>query len=820
VRVPLSWLRDFVDVDLDVDALAELITVSITEVDAIERPSAGVRGVVVAEVRSVARIEGSDKLHHVEAFDGSETLDVVCGASNYAVGDRVAWAKPGAELPTPGGEPFAIGRKKLFGVESNGMLASARELGVGEDHKGIWVLDRDAPLGVPVDQLLDLDDPVLVLEVTPDRGYALSLHGLARDLAALTGARMRVPDLADSTAHRPPPFDDAADEVPVTIADPDRCRRFDARVIRGVSVGPSPAWLQRRLAAAGMRPVSNLVDATNAAMLETGNPIHAYDLALLAGPAIEVRTARPDERLRTLDGVDRTLTTDDLVICDAEGPVALAGVMGGEHSEINDATTDVLLEVASFSARTVLRTARRHGLRTEGAKRWERHVPPESAPVAAARCAELILATAGGRVVGGRDHYPNPPHRERITLRPARANAHLGLDLPADQQVALLEAIGCRTEPEGDAVAVAAPAYRPDLRLEVDLYEEIARLHGYDRVPEQVPSTGQVGRRTPEHAARIAVRRALAGGGWTEVMPFPFIGEGDLDALGLPPDDRRRHPVALVNPLSKEESALRTTMLPGLLRVIRHNVNRQVPDVAVFEVGHVVLEPAEGEEGAAVGPAEEHLTLPAEPLVLGLAATGALEPPRHDRPRRVADLYDLLGAAELVRRVLGAGTLVATPTAEAPFHPGRAARVRVDGVDVGVVGELHPRVAQAFEVPPRTLAGELRLESLLAGGIRFRAAAVPSPIPAVSIDVAVIVELATPALAVEAAIASAVGDRLAALRLFDIFTGPQIGEGRKSLAYALELRDAERQLTDADAAEAIAAIEATVADVLGGRLRR
>lgn len=835
MRVPLSWLREFVDLPQSPEDLAEEITLGITEVEAIERPSAGVRGVVVAEVQAVARIEGSDKLHHVVAFDGQEALEVVCGASNYAAGDRVAWAKPGSRLPGPDpAHPFEIGRKKLFGVTSNGMLASARELGVGEDHRGIWVLEADAPLGSPVDEWLDLDDAVLVLEVTPDRGYALSLHGLARDLAALTGAEARVPDLDDTAAFAPPPWVDAADAVPVTIDDAERCRRFDARVLRGVRVGPSPALLQRRLAAAGMRPVSNLVDATNATMLETGNPIHAYDLGLLAGPAIAVRTARPGERLRTLDGVDRALDPDDLLICDASGPVALAGVMGGEATEINDATTDVLLEVASFSTRTVLRSALRHGLRTEGAKRWERQVPPESAPVAAARCAALMVEAAGGRVVGGSDTYPGRADRPTVVLRPERANAHLGLALTPGEQAALLTAIGCAAEADGTFYAVTPPAYRPDLRVEADLYEEIARLHGYDRIPERVPSSGQVGHRTPAHRARTAVRSVLAGGGWTEVMPFPFVADADLDALALAPDDRRRRTVALVNPLSKEEAVMRTTLLPGLLRVLRHNANRQVGDVAVFEIGQVFLEPTADEPGAPAGPGGEvpdgpagrdgevpgGPRLPAEPLHLGLVASGAFSPARHDRPARAADVHDLLGAVELVREVLGADDLVVTATAEAPFHPGRAARIAVGGVDVGAVGELHPRVIAAFDLPPRTLAGELRLDGLLAGGVRHRPAVVPPAVPGINVDVAVVAPASTPAAAVEAAVRAGAGDRLRTLRLFDVFTGPQIGEGNRSLAYALELTDPERQLTDADANAVIDAVEAAVATAFDGRLRR
>ncbi len=823
MRVPLSWLRDFVDVDASAEELAEIITLGITEVEEIERPSAGVRGVVVAEVQHVERIEGSDKLHHVRAFDGTETLDVVCGASNYEVGDRVAWAKPGSVLPGPTpDQPFEIGRRKIFGVQSNGMLASVRELGVGEDHRGIWVLDRDAPLGADVSEWLDLDDPVLVLEVTPDRGYALSLHGLARDLAALTGARLRVPDLDEVAAADPPPAGDPTQAVPVTIADPDRCRRFDARVVRGVKVGPSPAWLQRRLSAAGMRPVSNLVDATNAVMLETGNPTHAYDLALLAGPAIEVRTARPGERLRTLDGVDRELDPDDLLICDAERPIGLAGVMGGEDTEINDATTDVLLETASFSARTVLRTARRHGLRSESARRFERQVPPETVAVAAARGEELLLATAGGEVVARVDEHPTRTERPTIRLRTARANAHLGLDLDDAEQARLLDSIGCRTTPAEDGLDVRPPAYRPDLQIEADLHEELARLHGYDRVPVRVPSTGQVGRRSPEHAARNVLRRALAGGGWTEVMPFPFIADADVEALGLADDDRRRQTVALVNPLSKEEAVMRTTLLPGLLRVVRHNANRQVPDVALFEVGNVFLAPTPDDPGADPGPTPDgvELALPAEPLHLGLAAAGAFEGTRHDRPARPADIYDLLGAIELVRSALGAGELTVTATSEAPFHPGRAARIAIDGIDLGAVGELHPRVVKAFELPERTLAGELRLAPLLEGGVRYRTALVPPSFPGIRVDVAVVARADVPAAEVEAAIREGAGERLHGLRLFDVYTGPQVGEGNRSLAYALELWDLSRQLTDADAGEIIDAVERAVGERFGGRLRR
>ncbi|MPZ73184.1 MAG: phenylalanine--tRNA ligase subunit beta [Nitriliruptorales bacterium] len=806
MRVPLSWLREFVDPGLEPGALADLLTVGGLAVESVDCPTGGTRGVVVAEVIDVARIEGTDKLHLVHVSDGTAEHEIVCGASNYGPGDRVPAALPGAVLQGN----VQIGRKKFrSGLVSNGMLASPRELGVGDDHAGIWVLDPDAPVGDDLTQWLGLDDVVLELEVTPDRGYGLSMLGVARDVAALTGAELRVP-------HPVAPTGDPG--VPVTIEDADRCRRFDGRTIRGVRVGPSPAWLQRRLAAAGMRPLSNIVDATNHAMLEIGNPIHAYDLALLAGPSIVVRVARLGETLRTLDGVDRALDPDDLLICDADGPIALAGVMGGEHTEINDHTDAVFLEVANFSSRTVLRTARRHQLLTEGSKRWEKTVPPESAPLAATRCVELILATAGGRLVGGRDTYPNPPERPVIRLRMGRTRSTLGVDVGDDRQRELLERIDCEVTGEPSELRVVPPAWRPDLQIEVDLYEEIARLHGYDRIPETVPSSGQVGGRDPGGEATRAVRRSLAAAGWSEALTLPFAPEDDVEALLLPQDDPRRSQISLVNPLSKEESVLRTTLLPGLLRAVRRNVNRQVPDVSLFEVGRAFLPPTDEEPGAPGGPGG--VALPAEPLLLAFAACGNFEPPRHDRPGRMADVYDLLGGVTVICRALGIVPPGVTAANDPPYHPGRAARLHRDGQILGVVGELHPRVVATLGLPERTLAGELRLGPLVAGGRRAATAAQPSPLPGVRFDVAVIVETTVPAADVERAVRAGAGENLSACRLFDVFSGSQVGEGNKSLAYALALDDPARQLNDADVTAAIERIEQAVVEQVSGRLRR
>lgn len=816
MRVPLSWLSEYVTLHHTPEELADVLTVGGLKVEAIHRPSTGTRGVVVAEVHSMRPVPGSDRLTLVEAFDGQRSWEIVCGASNFAVGDRVPAALPGATLP--GGEgapPVQIGVKRLRGVTSNGMLASARELGVGEDHREIWVLDPNAPVGADLTEWLGLDDAVLELEVNPDRGYALSIIGVARDVAALTGADLRLP--SDEFGPLPEaPSDD--DLVPVVIADASRCHRFTATEIRGVRLGRSPSWLQRRLASAGMRPLSNVVDATNYAMLETGHPTHAYDRALVAGPLLEVRDARPGEVMVTLDGVARRLDPDDLIIADAEGPVGLAGVMGAERTEVHVGTTDLILEVASFDAASVLRTARRHKLFTEASTRFEKVVPDQTVAYGAARCTALLRDLSGGTPIGRRDAYPAPRPRPSIGLRPERARRILGTDLDDARQAELLTSIACAVTTAEGGLAVTPPAYRPDLRIEEDLYEEIARLHGYGEIPQTVPSTGLVGGRPPAHRGRLAVRGALAGAGWTEVLTFPFIADDDLAALGLEAHDPRLRTIPLVNPLSKEESVLRTSLLPGLFRVVRHNVNRQNADLSLFEVGHVFVPPTADEPGAGGDP--EGVPLPAEPLLLGLIACGAFEAQRWDQPARAADLADLLGAVDTARVAVGLPGLQPVPTTERPYHPGRAARLLLGGADVGVVGELHPKVVAAFELPERTLAGELRLDRMVAPGVLLPTGTPPSPLPSLRFDVAVLVDQSVPAARVEAAVREAAGERLTSITLFDVFQGEQVGEGRKNLAYRLRLDDPERQLTDADAHEVIEAIAAAVVERTGGTLRR
>ena len=805
MRVPVSWLYEYIELTLTAEELADVLTIGGLEVEAVERPSAGARGLTVVEVEAVEAVPKSDKLSLVHATDGERSWEIVCGADNFAVGDRVPAALPGSTLP--GG--FEIGAKKLMGVTSNGMLASARELGVGEDHSGIWLLGPEAPVGADVATWLDLDEAVVDIDLTPDRGYGASIWGLARDLAALTGAELNIPELAGN------PGGEAG--VSVTIEEDSGCRRWDGRSIADVSIGVSPPLIQKRLNLAGMRPISNVVDATNYAMLETGYPVHAYDRALLDGD-ITVRRAEQGEPLSTLDGTERVLDAEDVVIADSSGAIGLAGVMGGAATEINPSTTDLYVEVAAWNPVAVLRTGRRHRLFTEAKQRFERTVSAQWLPVGASRVSDLITAWAGGTVTGGEDIHPIPDVRPVIRLRPARVRSLLGVDIDADAQAELLSSIGCSVTPGGeDERGVKPPPYRPDLLIEEDLTEEIARLYGYDNIEPTVPSTGRSGRRSVADLAVLAIRRALAGGGWTEVLQYPFIADSDLADLGLDENDPRRQTIKLVNPLSKEESVLRTTLLPGLLGTVRRNVNRQSGDLALFETGHVFVPPSQDRPALDAGTDDVHL--PAEPDHLGLIACGAFERRRHDSPARQVEFADVLGAIEVVRRAVSAADLRVERTTDMPFHPGRAATVWFGDTRVGVVGELHPRVCSAFDVPARTIAAELELDVIAAPGIGRSDATMPSPLPGLRFDVAAMVDDAMSHATVADVIGEAAGDRLTSIELFDVFRGEQLGEGRKSLAFSLVLDDPDAQLTDVEEAAAIERIAQAVAGI-GGQLRR
>jgi phenylalanyl-tRNA synthetase beta chain len=701
------------------------------------------------------------------------------------------------------------------------MICSARELGLGDEHSGIMVLPGDVDgveIGADAVALLGLHDAVLVTEPTPDRGYQLSVRGLARELAAAADE-----EFTDPAAVPAPP---AGGGFPIVLDDP-ACDRFCARALHGVDASrPSPLWMQTRLTRAGMRPISLAVDVTNYVNLLLGQPMHAYDLAKLAAP-ITVRKARAGETLRTLDGLERTLEAgDDLLITDASGIQGIAGVMGGAHAEVSAATTDILLEAAHFDPRTTSRSVRRHGLLTEAGRRFERGVDPELPPVALELATRLLLEYGGGVAEDVIVDAGEPRLPDVVRTDHRRISALIGVEYAPDTVVRRLEQVGARVLPADDGtMEVLPPSWRPDLLETADLAEEVARLEGYDAIPSALPPAPAGRGLTAGQRRRRAVARALAHAGLVENRSFPFQSAEVLDQLGVPADDPRRRLVALANPLSAEQTYLRTSLLPGLLAALARNVGRGAEDVALFETGLVFREPEGGSRPPAPvlpgarRPTDAELAaldaaLPAQPEHLAVVFAGAAEPSGWWGPGRTASWADAVDAVRLVAESVGAEVEVRAAE-QAPWHPGRCAAVLVDGVVVGHAGELHPQVCEALDLPRRTAAAELDLGAVLAAARDEATAPAVSAFPPATQDVALIVDSATPAGEVEAALRAGAGDLLEDVRLFDVFTGPQIGEGRTSLAYSLRFRAPDRTLT---VEETTAAREAAVAEA-GRRVR-
>ena len=820
MRVPMSWLRAHVELPgVTTYELADRLTNAGLKVERVERLGADVDGVVVARVVAVEELAGHKKpIRWVTLYDGADERQVICGATNFAVDDVIAYARPPATLP--GG--FSIGRRRAYERDSDGMICSARELGIGEDHSGILVLPPQLPLGADVVDALGLRDDVLDIEVTTDRGYALSIRGVAREAAILYGVDYDDPGVAAVPSYSAAGWD-------VAIDDPSGCERYVARLITGVDpAAASPPWLQRRLTLAGMRPISLAVDVTNHVMLDLGQPLHAFDRHRLRG-GIVVRRARPGERIRTLDDVDRALDPTDLVITDDTGPVAIAGVMGGASTEIDDSSTDIVLESAHFDPVSVAYTARRHRLPSEASRRFERGVDPLLAPVAAqAAVALLIELGEAAAAAAGTDvdrHRPRDVIRLDASL-PARLT---GVDYAEPAVVKRLRDVGCAVTAEGGSgeLSVTPPSWRPDLSRPQDLVEEIARLEGYDRLPVTVPSAPAGRGLSRRQRLRRAAVRAIADSGYVEVLTYPFVSEQVGPALLLEAGDGRVPSVRVANPMSDEEPFLRPTLLPGLLAALGRNVGRGFADLALYETGLVFRRTGEqvtpSRPKVGVRPSEEELaeleaTLPYQPLHLAVALAGARERSGWWGQGRPATWGDAVEAARTVATSLGVALDVRADV-HAPWHPGRCAALEVDGRLVGHAGELHPRVVEAFALPSRTCAMELRLDDLLDAATAEPKAPPISAFPPATFDLALVVDAGTPAAAVANAVRAGAGPLLEDLRLFDVFEGAQVGAGRKSLAFALRLRAPDRTLTSEEAAAVRQAAIQAAAERCGAILR-
>jgi phenylalanyl-tRNA synthetase beta chain len=825
MKAPVSWIREYVD--LPADVTTEDLTARLTDLglklEAIERPGADITGpLVVGRVLTMqpepqsngktinwCTVDVGPELNaeHGTGEDG-DGVGIVCGAHNFAPGDLVVAVLPGGVLPGP----FEISARKTYGHLSSGMICSSKELGLGDDHDGIIVLPADA--GEPGDDafgLLHLRDEVIEFEINPDRAYALSLRGIAREAALAYDAPFRDP------ARRDVPGANEAG-YPVVVDDAAGCPVFVTRTVTGFDpAAPTPGWLARRVQLAGMRPISLAVDVTNYVMLELGQPIHGYDGDKLAGP-IRVRRATEGEHLRTLDGVDRTLSAEDLLITDDSGPIGLAGVMGGETTELSSTTTHVVIEAAHFDPVSVFRTQKRHKLPSEASKRFERGVDPELPPCAADRVAELLTRYGGGTVEPGVTHVGRPPKRPTIRMSydlPARIT---GMDIDAATTVTNLEAVGIRLRKEDTVLTATPPPWRPDLTDPFDLVEEVARIVGYGRVPSVLPAAAPGRGLTREQRLRRRIGRTLAGAGCVEVVSFPFVGDSVFDAMGLSAEDPLRRTVRLANALSSEEPSYTTTLLPGLFKAAARNLGRGAAGVGLFETGTVAFPTDRGPApiyGVDWRPTDDELAklfeaIPEQPLHLAVVLAGERERSGWWGRGRDADWSD---AIDIVRR-LGAelGVEVTVESASRmPWHPGRCARVSVAGKEFGHAGELHPRVCQAFGLPPRTAAVEIDLDFLMRHARDVVRAPELSTYPVAKEDVALVVDASVSAADVEAALREGAGGLLESLWLFDVYTGEQAGPGKKSLAFALRFRAPDRTLTEEetsaarDAAVALAA---------------
>lgn len=789
MRAPLSWLRAFVPYEGETGALAERLSLAGLAVEQIIRPAQAIDGVIVAEVLEVAKHPDADSLQLVVVDDGRGPRNIVCGASNYIVGDRVPLAVPGSSLP--GG--IEIGKRKVRGQESDGMLCSGRELGLGADHSGILILDRDEKPGASLVDALELDDEVLELDVLPNRPDALSILGIAREIAALFGLPLTVPGLVIDESSEP-----AEDAIRVEVADPIGCPRYTARILRGIGArGRSPWWLRRRLLLSGMRPIDPIVDATNHQMLEVGQPLHAFDLATLRGATIRVRAATPGETLGTLDGQIRQLVEGDLLICDADRPIALAGVMGGADTEVTETTTDVLLESASFDARRIAATSRRLDLRSEAAQRFERGIDLAIVEVANARCAALIASLTGATVASGTvADGPGALDPPRIVTSVSWLASAIGAPITDEIADTTLSAIGCDLDRDGDTLVVVPPTWRPDMVAAEDVAEEVARLYGYDRIPETLPSGARTGGLSPAQLNERKVRAALLATGADEAVTLSLIAPDLPDRLDLPAEHPWRGVIAVANPLSDQESRLRPSLLPGLLEAAHRNVSRRVLPVRLFEVGTVFE--ARGNEVLESKRCALVLTGPAPG---GWHAAG-----------RTLDVFDARAALDAIASALGVSfTIEQDEDPPAPFHPARTGLVLVAGEVLGTVGELHPRTADAFELPDRVALLDLDLDPLLGRHTAARAIEVPR-LPAVDRDLALVVDARTPSTLIADTIRRAGGDLVESVELFDRYVGAQVGEGKVSLAYAIRLRAVDRTLTDEEAAAVMTAIEGSARD--------
>lgn len=796
MKVTYNWLKECVDFDLNPEQLSDLLTMLGLEVEGMEKSGAGMDEVVVALVEEKQQHPNADKLSLCRVNNGTEIIDVVCGAQNFKAGDKVALAQVGAVLPGD----FKIKRSKIRGEESCGMLCSEKELGLADDSAGIMILPESLTLGQPVFEALGLKDTVLEIGLTPNRADCLSVIGIAREIAAKLDKGYIYPQSTIVEGEEP-----ASNIIGVAVEDAELCPRYAARYISDCSISPSPDWLVKRLNAVGIRSINNVVDVTNLVMMELGHPLHAFDCDQLAERRIVVRRAGEGEEFVSLDGQKRTLLATDLVICDAVRPVALAGIMGGENSEISGSTTNILLESAWFLPSAIRKTSKRLGLHTESSHRFERGADIGGVIRALDRAAGLIAELAGGKIAKGAiDSYPGKAELCSIVFRPERANKIIGINLSDAEIKDILQRLECIIEEQADGSwKITAPTYRVDIEREIDLIEEIARINGFDKIEATMPEAQIVSDRpTPHQQLERVVRNSLVASGMNEIINFSFTAPGAADKLNLSDDDSRRAVIRLANPLIEEQSVMRTSLLPGMLETLARNINLRSLDLKLFEMRRVYLPNADD--------------MPHEPIFVVGALSGSRERGGWCNSGGDIDFYDAKGIVENLFDLLRVENVRwVSDTPEPFYHPGKSCSIMVGKKRVGSIGEIHPTVQENFGLERPVYCFELDFEKLVELSLRKYSVKAPSRFPDSTRDIAMLVSAEVPAESIIECAKSIKSPDVERIEIFDLYCGSGIPEGFKSIAIRIGYRSNEKTLTE----EEIGNIHKKIIDNLVNKLK-
>ncbi len=794
MNLPMSWLNDYMDIDVTPKEYSDKMTMSGSKVEGFEDMGEEVENVVAGKVLTCVDHPDSDHLHvcTVDAGTG-EVLQIVCGAPNVKAGIIVPTALIGAKLP--GG--IKIKKTKMRGVESQGMLCSHEELGISEDvlgyepEYGILILPDDTPVGKDIKDIFGMNETVVEFEITSNRPDCFSIIGLARESAATFGKKFTIPEVKFTENS-----ENIADTISVEVQDKDKCKRYCARMVKNVKIAPSPAWMQERLRACGVRPINNIVDITNYVLLEYGQPMHAFDLRDLADNKIIVKRAAEGEVIKTLDEQERTLSSDDLVIADGKRAVAIAGVMGGFNSEVKDDTTTVIFESATFDAASVRLTAQRVGLRTEASSRYEKGLDYNNTVPAVERACQLVEELGCGENVGGMiDVMGNVTDMETLPFRPDKINAFLGTDISTDDMVKIFDALEIKTDL--DKMTVTPPSFRPDLVGEADIAEEVARFYGYDKIPVTLLSgEATCGKKNSRQIMQDNINEILTSQGMYEIYTYTFTSPSVFDKLGVPAESDLRNTVKISNPLGEDTSIMRTTTIASMLDILSRNYNYRNASARLFEVGKVFIP-----TGAD--------SLPEEPLKITMGMYG-------DN----VDFYDLKGACESLFDGLHVDRVKYEAVTDNPtFHPGRCAKVSAGGKTLGIIGEIHPAIGRRFELETPVYVAELDFEAVFVNikkDIKFKE--LPK-FPAVTRDIAMLVDKAVPVADIEAVIEKASGKNLESLNLFDVYEGKQIPEGKKSVAYSAVYRASDRSLTGEEVQKVFDKVVRNLEGQLGAQLR-